>query len=578
MYLKREKRKDGRLYLSIAQSYRNAQGKQTTRVVKNLGYIDELEEKWGNDALSKCKEICDEMTKEHKEKTQPQTLNINPQEKLDPNKQYRKNIGICIPLAYYNALGIETTIRNACANRKFKFDCNAVMRLLVSDRLLDQKSKLSAWANKDKWFFRNEFSENDLYRALDVLADNKEKIISAMNRKISKTGIRDLSAVFYDVTNYYFEIDAEDELRRRGVSKEHRKSPIVQMGLLQDKEGIPINYGLFPGNTPDNQTLLPTLQKLKQDYKLDRVVCVADKGLNSSQNIVASVAKGDGFVFSQSIRGTKSDANLRKWALDDTDYRQSKDFKIKSKQGYKTVHLKAKDTANGKAHDEQVEVKYVAFWLRKYAERARHERKRVLQKAHALIENPGAYTRATSFGAAAFIKNISFDKTTGEVVTGHNLEIDTEAIKRAEELDGYYVIVTSETHWSDEKIVNTYRELWRIEETFKVTKSQLKTRPVYVWTQKHIKAHFLICYIALCIARLMQHATKHKYSIQIMLDELAKLSCTNAGANLWLFDYTSDVIADMFKLLDKQPPNKWEQTSQIKTLLNKSVKPVMEIV
>ena len=580
MYLKRDKRKNGRIYLSIAQSYRNAEGKQTTRVIKNLGYLDDLEKQWGEDALAKCEAIRDKMTQEHIEQTQPQTLTINPTELLDKDKQYRKNIGVCVPLAYYNTLGIERTIRNACTNRKFKFDCNAVMRLLVADRLFDQKSKLSAWSNKDKWFFRSAFSEDDTYRALDVLADIKPKILTAINNSIQQSGARDLSAVFYDVTNYYFEIDEEDELRRRGVSKEHRKSPIVQMGLLQDKNGIPITYKLFSGNTHDSQTLVPVLESLKKSYNLNRVVCVADKGLNCSQNIVASVAKGDGFVFSQSIRGTKSDSQLKEWVLEDSGYIQTKDqeFKIKSKQGYKTVHLKATDTEDGRAHDVDVDVKYVAFWSKKYATRARQEREKVIERAKDLINTPGAYTRATSYGAASFVKNISFDKETGEVVSGRSLELDYEAIARAEALDGYYVIVTSETNWSDEKILDTYRELWRIEETFKVTKSQLKTRPIYVWTQKHIEAHFLVCYVALCIARLMQNASKHKHSIQTMLEELSKVNCSSAGSNLWLFDYTSVVVDDMFALIGKSAPKRWGQTAQIKNLLNKSIKPIMEIV
>ena len=580
MYLKRDKRKNGRIYLSIAQSYRNAQGKQTTRVIKNLGFLDDLEEHWGEDALAKCEAIRNKMTQEYLEQTQPQTLTINPTELLDRDKQYRKNIGICVPLSYYNALGIEHTIRNACIYRKFKFDCNAVMRLLVADRLFDQKSKLSAWSNKNKWFFRSAFSEDDTYRALDVLADMKPKILTAINNSIQKAGMRDLSAVFYDVTNYYFEIDEEDDLRRRGVSKEHRKSPIVQMGLLQDKNGIPITYRLFSGNTQDSQTLIPVLEDLKKDYNLDRMVCVADKGLNCSQNIVVSVAKGDGFVFSQSIRGTKSDSKLREWVLDNEGYKQTceQDFMIKSKQGYKTVHPKAADTEDARARDVDIDVKYVAFWSKKYAVRARHERERVLERARDLINKPGAYTRATSYGADAFVKNISFDKETGKVVSGRDLQLDTEAIACAEALDGYYVIVTSETGWSDEKILDTYRELWRIEETFKVTKSQLKTRPVYVWTQKHIEAHFLVCYVALCIARIMQNSVKHKHTIQTMLEELAKVNCSSAGSNLWLFDYTSDVVDDLFALIGKQAPKRWGQTAQIKSLLNKSIKPIMEIM
>ena len=577
MYLKKDKRKNGRIYLSIAQSYRNEKGIQRNRVVKSLGYLDDLEKEWGSNALAKCEAIRDEMSKEASLLTSPQTLTIRPQEKLDSKTQYCKNLGIAVPLAYYNTLGIERTIRNACQKRKLEFDCNAVMRLLVSDRLFDQRSKLSAWENKDKWFFRTDFSQSDVYRALDVLADIKDKIISAMNRSIENAQIRDLSAVYYDVTNYYFEIDAEDELRKKGVSKEHRKSPIVQMGLLQDKNGIPITYKVFSGNTNDCQTLIPVLSNLKRDHNLDRVVAVADKGINCSQNIAASVAKGDGFVFSQSIKGTKSDSELRDWVLDEKDYVSSKNFKIKSKQGFKTVHLKKEDTDNGKACDVEVEVKYVAFWSEKYARRARKNREELLEKARELVKNPGSYTRATSYGAAAYVENLHFDKKTGEIIDTNKLMLNEEAIQKDEATEGYYLIVTSELNWSDEKILNTYRELWKIEETFKITKSELKTRPIFLRDIKHIEAHFLICYIALCIARLMQLALKHKYPAQVILEELSQVSCTLADANWWLSSYRSEITDKLFALIKKDTPLKWMRTTQIKDMLNKANKPIMEI-
>ncbi|MBY4797676.1 IS1634 family transposase [Collinsella sp. AGMB00827] len=359
-----------------------------------------------------------------------------------------------------------------------------------------------------------------------------------MNRSIAKGCTRDLSSVYYDVTNYYFEIDTEDSLRRRGVSKEHRKSPIVQMGLLQDGRGIPIAYRIFPGNTSDSKTMIPTLQDLKCDYGLERVVTVADKGLNCSENIAATLATKDGFVFSQSLRATKSDNELKAWVLDEAGYTARSDFKMKSKQGVKTIHLKAQDTADNTAKDVVVEVKYVAFWSRKYAERARRERARVIEKAKALIANPGAYTRATSFGAAKYVRGLHFDTATGEIADARALALDTKAIAQAEALDGYYLIVTSETSWSAEQIIDTYRELWRIEESFKITKSELVARPVYVWTPAHIEAHFLTCYIALVILRLLQWASG--LTCARIREEIAQMNCVNIDANWWVCTHRSD--------------------------------------
>ena len=543
LYLKRDKKKNGRVYLSITESYRNAEGVQRNRVVRSLGYLDDLEREWGPDALARCEAIRDEMTAEARERTAPQTVTIHPAEKVDKHTENRKNIGAAVPLAYYNLLGIERAIRNACRGRRLGFDCNAAMRLLVADRLFDRDSKLAAWKNKDRWFFEAKLSDDDVYRALDVLAAAKDSIIGAMNRSMAATGLRSPGGnVFYDVTNYYFEVDGEDGLRMKGVSKEHRPDPIVQMGLLQDANGIPIAYRKFPGNTADCATMIPVLADMKRDHGLERVVCVADKGLNCSDNIAAAAASGDGFVFSQSIRGAKSDEELKAWVLDGAGYAHGSEdgsaFKMKSRQGYKTVHLKAADTASGKAKDVEVEVKYVAFWSEKYERRARRKREEAIEKARKLIANPGAYTKATSHGAAQYVRNLHFDKETGEVAEGSKLELDLDAIAEAEKYDGYYLIVTSETGWADGKVIDTYRELWRIEESFKVTKSELRTRPVFVWTPDHIEAHFLVCYIALVILRLLQLATGLPCSR--IREEIAAMNGTNMDANWWVFGHRTD--------------------------------------
>lgn len=562
------KEKSGRVRLSIYESYWN--GGPKNRKVKALGFVDELEAEH-TDPIAWGKEVAKQMTEKKKALEQTVSIEIHPQQKIAINGENRKNIGCVAALSQYCALGISQALRSATKDLKIEFDINAVLRLLVCERIANPGSKLSAWENRGNHFFRTEFSDDDVYRSLDAISDAKNRIISAMNRRISEANIRDLSAVYYDVTNYYFEIDQEDDQRKRGVSKQHQPKPLVQMGLLQDENGIPLTYRLFPGNTLDCQTMIPVLENLKVDHGLDRVVAVADKGLNCSQNIAAAVASGNGFVFSQSIRGTKSDSKLRRWVLDETDYKKSPDFKIKSKQGYKTVHLKEHDTKSGKKEDVDVDVKYVAFWSKKYAKRAAKERERVIEKAKHLIENPGAYTRATSYGAAAFVKNLHFNEKTGEIIESHALSLDEDAIAQAAALDGYYLIVTSETDWTDEKILDTYRELWRIEETFKITKTTLKTRPVYVHTEKHIEAHFLTCYISLVILRLLQ--LKTGLGCAQIQEEIAAMNGTNIDANWWIFNHrtpASDKISEALGLEELKLKNL--KTGDVKKLLAKAAK------
>ena len=540
MYLKQIPQKNGRVKLAIYESYR--EGRRTrSRTVRPLGYLDELESEH-EDPVAWGKAVAAEMTEAKRAAEQAVAIEIHPAQKIDKRTDNVKNIGCAAALAAYSALGIERALRNHMRGSSAEYDLNAVCRLLVCERIVEPGSKLAAWGNRGRYFFRTSFSEDDVYRALDELAAAKGPVVSAMNRSIAAAGARDLSCVYYDVTNYYFEIDDEDELRRKGVSKEHRRSPIVQMGLLQDARGIPIAYRKFPGNTADCLTMIPVLADMKRDHGLERVVCVADKGLNCSDNIAAAAASGDGFVFSQSVRGTKSDKELKAWVLDEAGYAARTEdgcrFKSKSRQGYKTVHLKAADTASGKAEDVPVEVKYVAFWSEKYERRARHDREAAVEKARKLVADPGAYTKATSHGAAQYVKNLHFDRETGEIVSTHKLELDLEAIAEAERYDGYYLIVTSETGWDDGKVIDAYRELWRIEESFKVTKSELETRPVFVWKPEHVEAHFLVCYAALVILRLLQLATGLPCSR--IREEISAMSGVNFDANWWAFGHRTD--------------------------------------
>ena len=580
LYLKRDKKKNGRVYLSITESYRNAEGMQRNRVVKSLGYLDDLEREWGPDALARCEAIRDEMTAEARERTAPQTLTIHPAEKVDMRAGSRKNIGVAVPLAYYNLLGIERAIRNACRGRRLGFDCNAAMRLLVADRLLDGGSKLSAWAGRGKWFFEAKLSGDDVYRSLDVLAGARDPVVGAMNKSMAAAGLRAPGGnVFYDVTNYYFEIDDADGLRRKGVSKEHRPDPIVQMGLLQDRNGLPIAYRLFPGNTADCLTMIPVLADMKRDFGLERVIAVADKGLNCSDNIAALSARGDGFVFPQSIRGTKSPAELREWAVSEAGYSErGEGFKVKSRQSWKEVTVRASDSADGRSHKVKVPVKQVAFWSEKYARRAEHDRAASVAKARELAANPSKYDASIHYGAAKYLDGLAVDPETGELLEAARAVVFDEAkLEEERRLDGYYVIVTSETVMPDDDVIDTYRGLWRIEESFKITKSDLDARPVWVRTPAHIEAHFLVCYVALAIARTMQLVTGFRHSAHAMLEDLAAVSCTNAGGSWWLFDHRTELTDELFALIGRESPTKWMRTTDVKSLLNKSIEPVVEI-
>jgi transposase len=570
MFLKKTPQVTGRVHLAIVEGYRK-DGKNKARTVESLGYLDEFTDTY-EDPIAHFTALAKEMTEREKEKAAPVQITIHPLQKIDKRVSgIRKNIGCAVGLFHYNYLSIERTLRNGARNRRFAYDPNAIMRLLVTERMLNPGSKLSDFANRHNYFFKCDFTEDDLYRSLDFFSGCKDKIIANMNRQIELSGKRDMTSVFYDVTNYYFETDKADDLRKPGVNKDKSKKekPIVQMGLLQDKNAIPITYKTFAGNTNDCTTLMPTLADLKKRYKLSDVVVVADKGINCSNNIACCILDGNDYIFSQSIRATKSTDELRRWVLSDEGYKSNKqeDYKSKSRQDMKTLHITDDD---GKViKDVDVEVKVVAFWSKKYEVRARKKRAEAIAKARELIKSPSKYNKATHYGAAKYVSNITFDKKTGEVLedAGKHAVLNEDAIRKAEECDGYYMIITSKTEWSDDEIIDTYRGLWRIEEAFKITKSDIAQRPIFVWTPEHIEAHFLTCYIALTILRLIQFDTDFAYSADVITSELAAMSGTHEEGAWWLFDHRTNISDELCASVGIDLARKRMRLQEIKSVL-----------
>ena len=538
MFLKKITQKSGRTKLCVYESYREG-ARTRQRTVRALGYADELAAEH-DDPVAWAESVVEEMNAEREAERQSAQVETHPMQLVDKRAANRRNAGCAAALAVCSGLGIEAVPRNRSRGRAFSFDLSAVMRPLVVERILEPGSKRAAWERRGRHFFRCDLSLDDVYRGMDELAAARDSVVAAMNRAIASSGGRDASSVYYDVTNYYFECDPDgpDGPGERGVSKERRPLPIARMGMPRDADGVPISYRLFRGNTTDGQTMVPVLADMKAEQGIGRVVAVADKGLNNSDNIAALVGRGDGFVLSRSLRGTRSDAGMKAWATSGDGWTTAgEDFRMKSMQGWKTLHLRAEDTADGRARDERVPVKWIALWSGKYDRRAKAERAGVIERARDLVAHPGRHARHTHHGAASYVRNVAFDDD-GSVATNRELSIDEGAIAEAERYDGYYLICTSEVGWDDGRVLDTYRELWRIEESFRVTKSELEARPVFVWTTPRIEAHFLTCYVGLVILRLLQRATGiHASRIR---EEIAAMSCSALCANWWLFDHRTD--------------------------------------
>ena len=576
MYLKKSyRKKTGRTYLVLAQKYRDPKtGVAKDRTVKSLGYLDELEKVY-EDPIAYFQEEARRLTEEEK-RTKLVSFEIDMDETLPENVKATKNLGYAVPLKVYHELGLDSFLKNRARSGNFQFNTNSIMILLAISRLLSPGSKKKAWEQRDRYFERFDFSLDDVYRSLSHFHEISEDLQRFLHESVRTKYGRDTSTIYYDVTNYYFEVRKPDELIKYGRPKQNRKKPVVQMGLAMDKDGIPIHYELFPGNRLDKETFRAVIGQGRRNYDTGRVVVVADMGIITGDNIYYLVGSKpekpqNGYVFSFSIRGGAKP--FRDYVLDETGYTdingskptESIDFMFKSRVTQRDINVTMK---SGKTEKKTVYEKQVVFWSKKYFLKARAERNEVLAKAEALISNPQKFTKATSYGAAAYVENLDYDKQTGEVLdTGKSLYLNESKIAEEEKYDGYYAIVTSELHMSPLEIIDTYRGLWEIEETFKITKSELETRPVYVRDHDHIDAHFLTCFIALTILRLIQKETGRTYSSQAIIDCLNKIECMSEHENIYLFGYRSELSDALGKTFDIDFTKKRLRLQEIKKIL-----------
>lgn len=544
MFLKKTPNKSGRINLAIVDGYYDKATKKTKhKVIESLGYLDELEKQY-DDPIDYFTKRAKKLTEEKKARQAPINFTFYDSDRLCVGDNLRKNFGYAALSKIYHELELDKFLNNRQRHTKESYDANTILKMLVYSRILAPASKKSSFDHREMFFEKTNYSLDDVYRCLSFLNKHKETIQVWINDKIKENYGRDTSLIYYDVTNYYFETDEQNDFLRKGVSKEHRPNPIVQMGLFMDNNAIPLTYELFAGNTNDCLTYRPNFGRIKKQFNLGRVISVADKGMTTGDNIwyTINTPAHDGYVFSMSIRGAEK--SMKKYVLDDDGYVWlGKEYKRKSRKYPRTIQV---TSTSGKKIKKQVDEKQVVFWSEKYAKRAKAEREATLAKARDLAANPGSYTRATSYGAAKYVKKVDYDKDTGEILTASSiLDIDEDLIREEEALDGYYMLLTSEMDTPDDKIIDMYRGLWRIEESFKITKSELEARPVYVWTREHIEAHFLTYFVALTISRILEMKLEHKYSAGRIIDSLSRAECSLLQQNYYVFDYYDEVLKDI---------------------------------
>ena len=553
----------------IAHGYRDKGTKKVrTKTIKTLGYLDELEKQY-EDPIAHFKAVVAEMNQKEKESQPPASITLIRDERLEQGQDNRKNIGYAALSKLYHGLGLHSFFNNRSRPWKTKYNVNSIMRLLVFSRILRPASKKKTFEERGMYFEKMDFTLLDIYRCLTKVIALKRDILLHLHRQMVDLFGRTDEIVYYDVTNFYFEIDDQDEMRKKGVSKEHRPDPVIQMGLLTDSAGIPITFDTFPGNTNDCETYVPIFKEIRKDFSLGRIIVVADKGLNTGDNIAYCLLSGNGYVFSQTVRGGNQE--LKSFVLDPSGYRaMGEGFRIKSRQHPRTIYVT--DEA-GKKKRMRLDEKQVAFYSPDYDKRAKADRAAAVAKAKQLVKDPSKYKQATSYGAAKYVKDLVFDKETGEILTATHKPIFDEAkLLEEEKYDGYYAIVTSEWEETDEKILDIYRGLWQIEEAFRVCKSDLEARPVYLSRRERIDAHFLVCFIALVLARLLARFLASQFSVGRIAESLGRASGSHMDENWYLFDHADAVTEAVLKKMGIDLGKKYMTVGEIRHLIGDTKK------
>ena len=513
-FLKKTKNKKG-TYLQIYESYYDPERKGGAhRSYKPIGYVHELQASGIEDPITVFGEEVQKLNQEYKRKKQSE------KERQISEESPEKLLGY-FPLKNLNdSLGCKKYIDLMQTTTSFRFNIFDMMSALIYAKAVHPCSKLKTYIEViPKLFEKHDFSLNQIYSGLGYIGSEYEKIIEIFNHQVSQKYPFDTSHSYFDCTNFYFEIDKEDEFRLKGPSKENKKEPIVGMGLLLDANQIPIGMKLYPGNESEKPIIRNIIDDLKQSSHISgRTIQVADKGLNCFNNIMHALKSGDGYIFSKSVKNLPE--TEKTWVLLENDY-----VDVKNKKGEVLYRIKdcvddfsytyTDDTGHKKTL--KLTEKRIVTFNPKLAEKQTYEINRQVEKAKKLR---ACEAKKSEYGdSSKYVTFVSTDKKGTKTTGKSKVEINEKAIENAKKLAGYNMLITSEIRMTASEIYAAYHNLWRIEESFRIMKSQLDARPVFMQKQETITGHFLICYLAVLLTRLLQiHTLKDEYGTEEIFD------------------------------------------------------------
>ncbi len=513
----------------INQSYRKENGKTSSRIYRKLGKLNELLEQFSGDydaMMLWAKSEAEKDTAQYHAKNSDVSLSLSRTAFIPKNQERCFQAGYLFLQKLCSELKVDSICRRISKRHNYTYDFSAVLTDLVFARILSPSSKLGTFSFCQTLLEPPKYELHDLYRALSVMAEESDFIQEELYRNSNFVHPRNKKILYYDCTNYYFEMEQEDEFRRYGKSKEHRPNPVVTMGLFMDADGIPLAFDLFPGNQNEQTTLKPLESKVVREFQCSEFIFCSDAGLASRANRRYNSFGSRSYVITQSLKKMRKED--RQTALDPKQFRKPGSGRFidistldeSDPEVYETIYYKEVPVVNGDM-DETVIVTYSP----KYRAYQKNIREQQISRAVKMIEQPGKKRRGKNQNdPARFVKSASITED-GEAAETTIYCLDTERIDEEARYDGFYAVITN-LEGDVGEILKINRQRWEIEENFRIMKTDFEARPVYVRREDRIKAHFLICYISLLVYRLLEKKLGSQYTCSEILNTLRSMQVT----------------------------------------------------
>ncbi|WP_062352880.1 IS1634 family transposase [Bacillus kwashiorkori] len=527
---------------SVIENVRDINGKSTTKVVEALGNEDEIRAKHpGVDPEEWARAYAKKLTEEKKKEQAPIIAKYHPRKLINKNQRRSYNVGYLFLQSIYYQLGLSQAIKGIQEKYKFQFDLNEILSKLIYMRVLHPTSKKNSFEQAKSLLEGIHCEPHQMYRALDILHKETDFIQQVAYKNSLKLVDRHSKILYYDCTNYYFEIEEEEGYKRNGISKENRPNPIVQMGLFMDASGLPLAFSIFPGNENEQGSLKPLEKRILKDFELSEIIVCTDAGLSSEKNRIYNTLGNRGFITTQSIKKLKK--HLKEWVLDPEGWHITAGDKginlsdIDDSPNNKNTYFKERWIKEG-----EIEQRLLVTFSPKYKHYQQTIRERQINRALKKIDKPSTLKKKRANDPARFITAIHATKD-GEIAEKTHFSIDEAAIQKEAQYDGFYGICTN-LESDPKELIRINHKRWEIEETFRVMKSELKSRPVYVKKDCRIEAHFLTCFLALLIYRLLEKRVDEQFTCHEIIQTLREMKMMELSGEGYIPDYERTDITD----------------------------------